>query len=149
MKLPLFSVLALGLLFSCGSTKIKGNGEGQTIQMKAMSSKAALGRAEAHYDPFTVQSTKISGNTLIMDISYTGGCAEHDFKLVGSEAISKSLPPMRSVRLVHNANGDTCKATVKKTFKFDLTDLAYKKEAGSEIILNIEGVSEPIKWTFQ
>lgn len=149
MRSAYFSILALGLLFGCASSKIKGTGEGQTLRMKPVTAKAELGKAASHYDPFTVESAAISGNTLTMSIHYTGGCADHEFRLVGSEMISKSMPPIRSVRLVHNANGDTCKATVKKTFKFDLTELAYKKEPGSEIVLKIEGVAEPMRWIYK
>ncbi len=145
----ILAALALGLLFSCGSTKIKGNGEGQTLKMKAMSAKGELGRTPANSDELTIENAKVSGNTLTLAITYVGGCADHDFRLVGSEMISKSMPPIRAVKVVHNANGDTCKATVKKTLNFDLTELAYKQEAGSEIMLKIEGVSEPVKWTFK
>lgn len=145
----IFAALTLGLLFSCGSTKVKGNGEGQTLKMKAMSSKAQLGKMPVDTDALNIESAKISGNTLILAVTYTGGCADHTFDLVGSMAISKSLPPIRAVKIIHNSNGDTCKATVKKTLNFDLTELAYKKEAGSEIILNIEGVSEPMRWVYK
>lgn len=143
------AALALGLLFSCGSSRIKGNGEGQTLKMKAMNSKAELGKMPVDTDALNIVSAKINGNTLALAVTYTGGCADHTFRLVGSQAISKSLPPIRAVRIIHHAHGDTCKATVKKTLNFDLTELAYQKETGSEIMLKIEGVDEPLKWSFK
>lgn len=145
----IFGVLALGLLISCGTKKIVGDGDGQNLKKKTMSAKAQVGRATDNYDPMTITGSSISGNTLTMEVTYSGGCAEHDFKLVGSEMISKSLPPIRAVRLVHNANGDNCRAVVTEILKFDITDLAYQQKKGSQIMLNIEGVAEPLKYTYK
>lgn len=142
-------LLAVGILFSCGSTKIKGNGEGQSIKMKAIDAKSELGKFPAGIDEPVLKMVKLSGNTLTLDVTYTGGCAEHDFRLVGSQMISKSMPPIRAVKLVHDAHGDTCKATVTRKINFDLTELAYQKEAGSEIVLQIEGLQEPVRWTYK
>jgi hypothetical protein len=84
-----------------------------------------------------------------MSISYTGGCATHTFDLVGSEMISKSLPPIRSINLIHNANDEACKREMFDTLYFDITNLAYKKELGSVIKLNLAGWKEQLIYTYQ
>ncbi len=68
--------------------------------------------------------------------------------LVGSEMISKSLPPIRAVKLIHNAREDKCKALIMKTLTFDISNLAYKQEVGSEIFLKLDGVADNLKYTF-
>jgi hypothetical protein len=85
----------------------------------------------------------------MMSISYTGGCAKHTFDLIGSEMISKSLPPIRSVSLIHNANDEACKREMFDTLYFDITNLAYKIEVGSVIKLYIAGWKDQVIYTYQ
>lgn len=141
-------LLAVGLFFSCGTKKIAGDGTGQTLKTKPMTASSTVGAFPDKNDQTNIQSAKIEGNNLILEVSYGGGCEEHDFSLVGSEMISKSLPPIRAVKLIHNARQDKCKALIMKTLTFDISNLAYKQEVGSEIFLKIEGVSENLKYTF-
>lgn len=149
MKTLLFSVSAL-LLLSCGTKKISGDGTGQTIEMKPEKKlEATLGKAEMNSHPVTISNAVIEGNKLILNVSYPGGCQEHFFKLVGSEMVAKSMPPQRGVRLVHTGEQDLCKALILKKLEFDISNLAYKKERGDVIMLNLEGWNEPLKYTFE
>src|SRR4051812_44223791 len=116
----IFSATLLLALCACGATKIKGNGEGQTIETKKMEKlqPAVLGERRAASD--TLQSTSIDtafieGNTIWIKVQYPGGCQDHHFDLEGSTAISKSLPPIRSVALIHSGKKDNCKAMIIKT----------------------------------
>jgi len=149
MKTILFSLSLLALL-SCGTKKIAGDGTGQTIEMKTEKKLiATIGKAETNTNPFKITGASIDGNKLIVSISYSGGCKEHTFNLVGSEAISKSLPPLRSIQLIHTGEQDLCKAMIMKTLEFDIKNLAYKQEAGSEIVLNLDGWEEPLRYVFK
>jgi len=149
MKTVLFS-LSICLLFGCGTRKISGDGTGQTIEMKAAKkTSASLGKSQVSTNTTVIRDVRIDGNALSIDVSYSGGCEDHFFELVGNEAISKSLPPLRSVRLVHTGTQDLCKAMILKTLEFDLSALAYKQEAGSEIILNLEGWDQQIRYVFK
>ena len=148
MKL-FFAVLFTGILFGCANKAIKGNGDGQTIKKAPMNLKATLGKSKETSDPLTIQKATVKGNNLILEVSYSGGCKDHAFELSGNEMISKSLPPIRSVRLIHKSNGDGCEALLTQTLHFDISELAYKKEAGSEIMLNIEGVDGNVRYTFE
>ena len=82
-------------------------------------------------------------------VTYSGGCKEHSFDMVGSQNISKSLPPIRQIRLIHNGNEDHCRELITRTLKVDLSDMAYSKTSGSEIVLNLKGAREPINYIFQ
>jgi hypothetical protein len=149
MKTILLSISML-LLLACGTKKIAGDGTGQTIEMKTEKRlTATIGKSEMSTNQTTITNASISGNKLMLSISYSGGCKEHSFSLVGDEAISKSLPPQRAVRLIHSGEKDLCKAMILKDLEFDIKNLAYKQEKGSEIILNIEGWKEPLKYTFE
>lgn len=148
MKLFPF-ILVVSVLLSCGTSKNKATGKNQVGKTEPVSITATLGRTKVDSDPFTIEKSSISGNILTLEVSYSGGCAQHEFKMEGNEFISKSLPPIRSIRLIHHANGDACEARINQVLKINITELAYKKESGSEIMLKLEGVEESIKYTFE
>ena len=86
---------------------------------------------------------------MLIDVSYGGGCEDHQFQVIGSPMISKSLPPVRPIQLVHNANGDKCKMNVTKTLEIDISEFTYKKEKGSEIYLTLGGWNQQIAYTYE
>ena len=61
--------------------------------------------------------------------------------------ISKSLPPIRNVKLVHTTE-DLCREFIERDLIIDITPFAYSQKPGSEIKLNIEGYGQ-ILYTFQ
>ena len=83
-----------------------------------------------------------------MNVSYSGGCEKHSFKIIGDLLLSKSLPPIRSVKLIHYGNNDACKKLIIENLVIDISDLAYKKEDGSEIYLSLDGWGERITYVF-
>jgi hypothetical protein len=148
MKNFIFFSLAI-VLFGCASSKkISDMNNENPIYSKAPK-QAFLGDNSQVTTPTTINDVKLNGNTLMMSISYTGGCAKHTFNLIGSEMISKSLPPIRSINLIHNANDEACKREMFDTLYFDITNLAYKKELGSVIKLNLNGWKEQLVYTYQ
>lgn len=114
-----------------------------------MELKATVGKIPEHSDPLTIESATIEGNILTIEVTYGGGCQEHEFQLIGSEMIAKSMPPIRSIKLIHNAKEDNCRAIVPQTLKFDIRNLAYKQEAGSEIYLNLDEYKERLMYVFE
>jgi len=148
-----FGIAALVILAACSTAKIKGDGEGQVINTgkpeKLM--KATIGYKFIPKDSVlstVIDTAYIDGNTMTIKVHYGGGCGEHFFALEGNQAISKSLPPIRTITLSHSGKQDVCKAIVHKTLRFDISDFAYKKENGSEIFLNLEGYDEQLKYTY-
>ncbi len=148
----LFIGLAL-FTFACGTKKLKGDGEGQVIVEKKASvmKLAVLGFSKIVADSLqksTVLSATISGNVMTVKVQYPGGCADHRFELEGSTIIAKSLPAIRPVRLISIGVNDKCKALITKTLQFDISNLAYQKVSGSEIMLQIDGITEKVKYTY-
>jgi hypothetical protein len=146
MKSLLIFSIAL-LIFSCKSHK---NAKNSTIETNSETMlKATIGDIETPSDLIQITGVTISGNIMSIDVNYSGGCEEHNFQLIGSVNISKSLPPIRSVKLVHNANGDACRKLEERTLVFDISDLTYKQEAGSVIYLTLDGWKDRIEYTFE
>ena len=111
--------------------------------------KAEIGRIE-NLQTSSVQiiKSRIEGNKLYLKIGYSGGCAKHDFNVVGNPMISKSLPPIRSVELVHLNNGDTCREYIEQRLIVDISELAYRKENGSQIRLQFSGIEDMIMYAY-
>ena len=146
MKSLLIFSIAL-LILSCKSQK---NAKNSTIETNSETMlKATIGDIETPSDLIQITGVTISGNIMSIDVNYSGGCEEHNFQLIGSENIAKSLPPIRSIKLVHNANGDACRKLEERTLVFDISDLTYKQEAGSVIYLTLDGWKDRIEYTFE
>lgn len=79
----------------------------------------------------------IENDTLTLTISYSGGCASHDFDLVTNGSFMESDPVQLIVALTHDDNGDTCEAYPTERYSFDLEPLktryqeAYGMDEGS------------------
>lgn len=111
--------------------------------------KAQIGDISQRSDFYEIKSASIEGNKMYINIQYSGGCERHTFELLGSEGVLKSLPPQRAIRLIHHNNDDMCESIVNETIEADLTDLAFEKTRGSEIVLNLDGYSKPLKFIYQ
>jgi len=110
---------------------------------------ATIGEFPASIDPIKIDSVQIVGNKMLISVSYAGGCGNHNFKLIGSQQIAKSMPAIRAVKLFHTIDNDNCKKMITRVLHFDISELAYKKENGSEIYLALDGYKEKLKYTFE
>lgn len=94
-------------------------------------------------DSFVLNDTMIMDDTLTINVSYSGGCKNHQFTLVASDSFSESFPVQLNAYIVHNANGDTCEAWPTEDYYFDLTPIktlyhnAYRQKAG-KIVLRLK-----------
>jgi hypothetical protein len=115
--------------------------------------KAKLGELTNEIDSvlnLKIKTVSVKGNYLEIEFSYRGGCEEHNFEFIGSTKIAKSMPPIRSVQLAHHSiKPDLCKKMIVKNLKIDVSDLAYKRENGSEIFLSLQGWDEKVKYIFE
>ncbi len=143
-----FHLLFTGLLIlSCGAKKNSINTEQKedTQAKSTIKVDAVIGQFAKESDPITtIDTVFIEGNTMYIDLTYGGGCKEHEFEVIGSLAIAKSYPPIRSLQIVHNANNDMCRALVNVRLEVNIENVAYKQEAGSEIYYTLEGWNERI-----
>ncbi len=60
----------------------------------------------------------IEDDTLTLTISYSGGCASHDFTLVTNGTFMESDPVQLVVALTHDDNNDPCEAFPTKPYVF-------------------------------
>ena len=81
-------------------------------------------------DAYTINAATLQGDTLSIDVSYSGGCETHAFTLVAEERFLESFPVQLRVSLAHNANGDTCEESITESYHFDLTPLKEAYQAG-------------------
>jgi hypothetical protein len=72
-------------------------------------------------DMFFISNAFVWEDVLTVSVQYSGGCKKHDFQLVWDGTYTKSLPPQISLFLIHNNNGDTCKAIVREELQFVLS----------------------------
>jgi hypothetical protein len=151
MKTILLFTTSLVLFCCATSKKINKNKENTSKNVtKSEIKNAILGDLNQSSFPTTIHDASLNDNILRLSIGYTGGCAKHNFELVGSEMISKSLPPIRSIKLIHTTiDEESCKRAMFDTLYFDLSNLAYQKTNGSVIKLNLEGYKEQIVYTFK
>ena len=91
--------------------------------------------ASLQLDAFTLGEVSLDGNSLLVDVTYSGGCAEHDFQLFISPAtFLESNPVQANLWLQHENNDDACDGIVSETLRFDLTpvlDLHRETTAGT------------------
>jgi hypothetical protein len=153
-----FTVLLffLAFIFSCKTQKNnqrcilnKKQLTDTTLKATLVNYSSYLLKKENGSDPIKILDAKIIKNQLILNVSYSGGCEKHNFKITGDSSISKSLPPIRSVELFHFANGDACKKLIIEELLIDLSELAYKQEEGSEIYLSLNGWDQKISYVFK
>lgn len=91
-------------------------------------------------DEFALNSATVDGDTLKVNLSYSGGCESHQFTLVASDSFLESFPVQLPIYIAHNANGDTCEAYPTEDYHFDLTQIktmyqeAYRQEEGTIIL---------------
>lgn len=151
MKLNYVALILLFSLLYCCSNHRNAAKKNDFDKMKYHRAKnAILGDISIQSLPTTIYHVKLSENILELSIGYTGGCTQHQFDLVGNEMISKSLPPIRSINLIHKTNEEeSCKRTMYDTLYFDISNLAYQKSIGSVIKLNLAGWKEQITYTFE
>lgn len=92
-------------------------------------------------DPLEVLAATINGDTLRIEVSYSGGCVTHDFKFLVGRSFMESYPVRTFTFLSHEDNDDECDNLITEELTFDLTPLkttyqeAYQTETGTVIML--------------
>lgn len=82
-------------------------------------------------DQFRVVSAISNGDILDLVVSYGGGCKDHEWKMFASDKYAKSYPPKLNLYLKHESNNDLCKALLRDSLRFDLSQIQYK---GSDVL---------------
>lgn len=149
MKKIIF-ISALLIIASCSVSK-NDQTTNVTINEKKVNTRnlvAILGETKIQSKEYSITNAIVNGNILEIEVTYYGSCQAHDFICTGSSMISKSIPPIRSIHLIHFGKEDTCKELVTELLKIDITSFAYKQEDGSQIKLNLSGWKEQLLYTY-
>ena len=97
-------------------------------------------------DNYVLNNATISGDTLMISVSYSGGCRTHAFTLVIAASFVESSPVRLPAVLRHDANGDMCEAWPTQSYAFDLALVRarYREVYGpgaGRVALQLDGVA--------
>ena len=87
-------------------------------------------------DAVIINEVEIMGDCLCVNVSYGGGCEDHEFSMgvVWPECGTPPVPPP-ALYLCHNANNDMCEAYITETVCFDLSLLKVAGQYSSTFSL--------------
>jgi hypothetical protein len=97
---------------------------------------AALDWSKPASAPFDVLHAAIQGDSLVVQVAYSGGCATHIFQLAAAGPQVRSLPPKQPLMIAHDADGDACRARIQKTLAFDLRPYRMSPKGLTAILFN-------------
>ena len=87
-------------------------------------------------DKVTINSAKITGDCLVINFSYSGGCEQHDFELRQLIFFCATPPvPPTTLQFVHDAHGDACQALITSTLSYDLSTLRVQGQSSIPLML--------------
>lgn len=92
-------------------------------------------------DSLSIDGMTVEADTLMVEVSYGGGCAAHDFVICWpDQSFMESEPVQVALEIWHDGHDDPCDAVISETVSFELASLrtawqtAYGSESGSIII---------------
>lgn len=164
----LFTIaLCFSLLFAVEGCKVKGDSS-DTKKDKTKETTAGKGKVEkvegpkevvpiivqdalgypAKKDDFNIESLNIEGDTLAIEVTYTG-CAEHDWALYGNRYYRKSLPPQLNLFLFHDQYNDYCKKRQSTTLYYNIKDIRFPgKKKDYTIILYFNETDKTVSYRY-
>lgn len=136
MKISNFLILAISafFLFQCSTNNILQN---EYLGSDGIILGDNVNTESFQYDRYNLNDIKIVGDAVQLDISYSGGCRDHEFKLIAKNYLGESNSPKAQLVLSHNNNMDPCEAYPTENHSFVLLPLKYEfykifgKETGS------------------
>ncbi|MFT6397590.1 MAG: hypothetical protein ACJAYU_002344 [Bradymonadia bacterium] len=81
-------------------------------------------------DGYETREVTIDGDNLTVALSYSGGCAEHLFRVCWDGSFMESFPVQVSLDLQHEGNDDGCEAYLDADLVISLTALREAYQAG-------------------
>lgn len=98
-------------------------------------------------DAFFVNSVRVSVDTLLVNVSYGGGCKEHDFFVVGTNAWSATTPPLMDVVVIHDGHLDACDAALKQTLRIGLAPIRQLRGSGT-VLIAVQHAPDTVLYSF-
>ncbi|NLE01770.1 MAG: hypothetical protein GX640_18040 [Fibrobacter sp.] len=95
-----------------------------------------------------VEITRVSffNNYIYIDVRYGGGCKTHEFTLYADSILSGNKPVECRLTLLHNANGDGCKALINETLFFSLANFQKIHPGIGPVKFSINGSGSRFIW---
>jgi len=119
----IFAVLFLSLLYiACDKNEnVLLSDNVKYTNSKITYSTYVEGNTES--DPYFLNNSQRNESILYVDVSYSGGCENHEFEVVWDGLIYETNPPQANILISHNANGDACEAFLSDTLTIDLNQV--------------------------
>lgn len=105
-------------------------------------SEDELAKLKKESHPFFITNAFILENDLIVSVEHSGGCKEHNFRLVWDGSVIKTMPPKYNLTIIHDNNGDHCKAIIRDELQFDLT-----QHINETATILLDGYQTPLTFT--
>lgn len=97
-------------------------------------------------DVFTIKNVSLINSLLQIEVSYSGGCNPHEFVLYSDNKLAESNPPTLKFTLLHNANGDACKAEMTENLVFNIKPAEIFHPDSVPLNIHINDMNTGIKW---
>ncbi len=90
----------------------------------------------------------INDSILNVEVSYTGGCGNHSWKLMWTGMYFKSLPMKVPLTIQHDANNETCDKIISKKLKYNINAInpGGKNE---KVIVLLKGYEGSLEYNVQ
>lgn len=96
-------------------------------------------------DVYGLQMVNVVNNCLHLIVSYSGGCANHNFEMRWNGALMESMPPQAQLILYHNGNQDPCDAVLSEHLFYDLNELD-PTHSYETIIVHLQNYANPLSF---
>jgi hypothetical protein len=150
LVIPAALAACLALLGCGGNDPLAPAGDPSRVVLRETPSSAGQ-------DPASITRAEVRGDELVLQVTYGGGCAEHDFAVYVHPAWMESLPVQVRAQLAHDAHGDNCRALLGKELRFDLRPLkeAYQRaySASGTVVVQLQAPGKassttPVTYSF-
>jgi hypothetical protein len=104
--------------------------------------------------PYKIKNAMFNADTLNIELSYKGGCKEHEFCLVAWNYFLESNPPQAYLFLSHDSDNDFCEANITSELSIDMSPLKkeFINQYGTEsdsLIIRILSSGERLNLTYK
>jgi len=101
---------------------------------------------ERGIDPINIKDALQIGEFIVLDVSYSGGCEEHDFRLETKGDFTSTYPPELKITLKHDSKKDACRAIVDKKIWFDLKPAQF--DGTNRVLLILTNTDTTLEYNY-
>ncbi len=103
-------------------------------------------RKTSAYSRVEVLFAQQHGDYLVLDVSYEGGCGEHDFQVVTKGDYTATYPPELKITLIHDRKGDDCRSIIDEKRYFDLRPVQYT--GTNKVLLVLTNTNKTLEYNY-